>query len=67
MQNDISKKTTTIIVDVLDSKTKKLLWQGVGTGVLNDKKEKAEFMISQAISDIFLDYPVPPGANKQQN
>ena len=60
LYEDISKKSTTIIIDILDTETKKLLWQGVGTGVLGDKKSDVETMLFKAISDIFVEYPVPP-------
>jgi len=62
LKDDISKKSTTIIVDVLDAGTKKLLWQGVGTGVLSEKEEDVEAMLHKAISDIFSESPVQPGS-----
>ena len=34
MYDDISKKMTIIIVDVMDAKSSKLLWQGTGSGVV---------------------------------
>jgi len=59
MYDDISKKTTIIIIDVLDAKTDKLLWQGTGSGVLSDKAEMVESNLRQAVADIFLQFPVP--------
>ena len=49
-----------IVADVLDAETKKLLWQGVGTGVLGDKEGEVELMLNQSVADIFNQYPVKP-------
>jgi hypothetical protein len=58
MYDDISKKTTMIIVDILDAESKQLLWQGTGHGVLSDKPQLVEANLRQAISDIFSEFPV---------
>ena len=59
INDDISKKTTTIIVDVLNAHNHKLMWEGVGTGVVGDKPEKVELSIRAAITQIFNKFPVP--------
>ena len=59
MYDDISKKITIIIVDVMDAKNNKLLWQGTGSGVLSEKPEMVELNLMKAVSDIFLEFPVP--------
>ncbi len=60
MYDDISKKTTMIIIDVLDADNKQLLWQGTGYGVLSDKAELVEVNLRKAIADIFSQFPVQP-------
>lgn len=55
---DRSEKFTTIIVDVIDAKTNKLLWQGVAYGALAKKKEDQEEKIKNAIKQIFQNFPV---------
>jgi hypothetical protein len=59
MYDDISKKITIIIIDLMDAGSDKLLWQGTGSGVLSDKPEMVEMNLRKAVSDIFLEFPVP--------
>ncbi len=54
---DISKKETTIIVDMLDAETDQLVWQGVGVGVLGKRKEDVVLKIREAIMLIFETFP----------
>ncbi len=58
MDDDISKKRTTIITDASDAQSKKLIWEGVGTGVLGDKPAQVEQSIKDAITDIFSKFPI---------
>jgi hypothetical protein len=60
MNDDISKKTTMLIIDILDADSRQLLWQGTGYGVLSDKPELVEVNLRKAIADIFLEFPVQP-------
>lgn len=50
---DISKKETTIIIDMLDANTDQLVWQGVGVGVLGKRKEDVVLKIREAVVNIF--------------
>jgi len=59
MYDDLSKKTTMIIIDIIDPETSTLLWQGTGSGVLSDKEALVEQNLRKAISDIFLQFPAP--------
>jgi Domain of unknown function (DUF4136) len=59
MNDDISRKRTTIIIDAIDAQSKKLIWEGVGTGVLGDKPEQVEQRIKDAITQIFSKFPIP--------
>lgn len=54
---DISRKKTTIIIDILDADTRKLLWQGVATGEMGKKIEEVEPRLQEAIIRIFEKLP----------
>ncbi len=60
LYDDLSKKTTMIIIDVLDAGSKKLLWQGTGYGVLTEKPERVGQDLKKAIADIFSQFPLEP-------
>ncbi|MCC5932558.1 MAG: DUF4136 domain-containing protein [Cyclobacteriaceae bacterium] len=64
MYDDISKKQTTIIVDILEAQTEKLIWQGVASGVLTKKKDDVELKIREAVKDIFEKYPFKAGVSQ---
>jgi hypothetical protein len=65
--DDISKKITSIIIDVIDENSKKLIWEGVGTGVIGEKSDEIESKIKTAIKDIFLEFPIPDLSSKNNN
>ncbi len=48
----------TVIIDVFDTKQKKLIWQGIGVGELDPDKHVKEGKISKIISQIMYKYPV---------
>ncbi len=48
----------TIIIDVFDTKAKKLIWQGVGVGELDPNKHATEKKINRIISQIMYKYPI---------
>lgn len=58
---DQSKKETTIIIDIIDIKTDKIVWQGVGIGSLGKNDELTEIQIREAITNIFGKYPYKAG------
>ena len=60
MYDDISRKSTMLIIDILDAESKELLWQGTGYGVLSEKPELVAVNLRQAIADIFSQFPVQP-------
>jgi hypothetical protein len=64
LHDDISKKMTSIIIDIIDSQTGKLMWEGVGTGVLGDKKSEVETRLRNAVSEIFIKFPVESRPDK---
>lgn len=61
---DISKKETTIIIDMIDARTDKLLWQGVAVGVLGKKAGEVELKIRESISRIFQEFPYRAGGGR---
>ncbi len=62
--HDISKKETTIIIDMIDARTDKLLWQGVAVGVLGKNAGEVELKIRESISRIFQEYPYRAGGGR---
>lgn len=49
----------TLLIDLIDTKGKKLLWQGVGKGALSTSNnvEKKEARINEFVSEIMAKYP----------
>jgi hypothetical protein len=48
----------TLVCDVFSSETKKLIWQGIGTGTVSDNPEANERGIPKAVAYIMKKYPV---------
>lgn len=47
----------TLVVDVYDAKTKKMVWRGVVMGTGSDKPSKNADKIEKALTDLFRRYP----------
>jgi len=47
----------TLIVDLYDAKTKKMVWRGTATGTASDKPEKNAEKVNKALSKLFARYP----------
>lgn len=47
----------TLFIDIIDAKTKELVWQGEGNGYLTKNIEKKEARIKEFVSKIFEQYP----------
>ncbi len=60
---DQSKKESSIIIDIIDIKKDKIVWQGVGIGSLDKKESLTEIIIREAISNIFMQYPHMAGVS----
>ncbi len=59
-RQQITKYTEgTLLIDIIDRNTKKLLWQGVGKGALShsSKPEKREALIQKFVQEILEEYP----------
>ncbi len=61
---DISRKETTIIIDMIDARTDKLLWQGVATGVLGKNAGEVDAKIRETISRVFQEFPYQAGKGR---
>ena len=48
----------TLIIDVFDHRAKKLLWQGVGIGTVEDDQLQRQKNIPRVVEKIFWKYPV---------
>ncbi|MEO9870627.1 DUF4136 domain-containing protein [Ekhidna sp.] len=51
----------TLIVDLVDTKTKRLVWHGVATGTPEKFKKKTEERINEVIERMFDEYPYRAG------
>jgi len=49
----------TLVIDARNAKTNKLVWQGVGMGVINRSPKNREQRINKAVVKIFRDFPIP--------
>ncbi len=52
----------TLYIDILDAKTKELVWQGQGSGYLTTNTEKKQARIKEFVDKILAQYP--PGQEK---
>ncbi|KQR92603.1 hypothetical protein ASG01_11910 [Chryseobacterium sp. Leaf180] len=46
-----------IIVDMIDARTNKLVWQGVGSGISVDRPKAKQKQIPQIVTEIMANYP----------
>ncbi|WP_194767735.1 DUF4136 domain-containing protein [Tamlana sp. I1] len=58
--NEDDYKEGTFVVDMYDEGSKKLVWQGVITSVVNEKPKKREKTIPRKIKKLMKSYPVKP-------
>lgn len=50
----------TLVCDVFDAKEQKLIWEGIGTGTINENPAKREKSIPAAVKLIMAKYPLQP-------
>jgi hypothetical protein len=50
----------TLVVDIFDAPTKKLIWRAVSTETLSDKPEKNEKKMEKAVEEMLKDFPPKP-------
>lgn len=51
----------TIVVDMIDAKTNKLVWQGIGSGISVDSPKSKQKQIPEIVADIMANYPPQKG------
>jgi hypothetical protein len=47
----------TVVIDMYDARTKRLLWRGVASDTLSDKPEKNQKKLEKAVSKMFDKFP----------
>ena len=52
--------TGTLVVDIFDSGTKKLIWRGVDTKTLSDNPDKNVDKLADSVNDLFKKFPPSP-------
>lgn len=57
--NEYDYYVGTLVCDVFDSKTKKLIWQGVVTGEIDDNPKTRERNTPRVVKELMKKYPVP--------
>ncbi|TMM52192.1 DUF4136 domain-containing protein [Maribacter algarum] len=65
--NNVSTRTQgSLYIDLIDAKSKELVWQGKGDGTLNNTKniEKKEMRIKEFVAEIMTQYPPDVMASK---
>jgi hypothetical protein len=57
--NVVQSTEGTLFIDLIDANSKELVWQGMGTGILGDyrDKEKKEERINEYVNNILTQYP----------
>lgn len=50
-----------LIIDLIDAKTQKLVWQGVGSGISVDSPKQKQKQIPEIVSKIMANYPPQKG------
>jgi hypothetical protein len=50
----------TLVCDVFDKQDKKLIWEGIGTGEINENPKNREQNIPKTVQAIMSKFPVPP-------
>lgn len=46
-----------LFIDIIDAKKKEMVWQGVGTGVLTQNREKKQQRINEFVQKIIAEFP----------
>ncbi|MEJ8583681.1 DUF4136 domain-containing protein [Riemerella anatipestifer] len=49
--------TGTLVIDIVDAKTNKLVWQGIGSGINVDAPKSKQKQIPQVVEGILKNYP----------
>ena len=57
-------KDGSLIIDIIDAKTQKLIWEGVGNKEIDSPAKDPEKAINEAVATIMSNFP--PGADKKK-
>lgn len=49
--------TGSLVIDLVDAKTQKLVWQGIGDGISVDSPKAKQKQIPEIVTDIMAKYP----------
>ncbi len=60
--NEYDYTVGTLIIDVYDAKDKKLIWESIAQGTVDEKTKGREERINKIVANMMKDYPVPPPA-----
>ncbi len=58
--NTYDYEVGTLVCDVFDKASEKLIWEGIGNGTVDENKENREKNIQKAVSAIMATYPIQP-------
>ena len=50
----------TLVCDIYDSAKEQLVWEGIGTGTIDDNPQNRDQSIPEAVNKIMAEYPVAP-------
>ena len=62
--NEYEYTVGTLVVDVYDAKNKKLIWEGVAQGTIDENPRGREENIKKVVAQIMARYPVQPPKDK---
>lgn len=50
----------TLVCDIFDAKSKTLIWEGIGTGTVDENPDSRDKNVPKAVKKIMAQYPLPP-------
>ena len=62
--SEYNYKEGTLVCDVFDKATEKLIWEGIANKTIEDNPQKREKTIPYTIAKMMMKYPVPPVKKK---
>lgn len=63
-ENEYDYKQGTLMIDIVDTKTQKMVWQGVGNSEIDTKPVNADEIINYAVGAIMVSFPPEPNKNR---
>jgi hypothetical protein len=59
-QTEVEVPVSTLVVDIFDGKTKRLIWRGTAKGLNLQKPDPDEKQMGKSIQDMFEKFPPKP-------